>query len=160
MFIDINIKGGCNMDTTAYMKETFTLLDEVNALLLKEFEAIFQYDITTKQSIVLHHVYQAGTITVNELAQLMKISASATSQLLNKLESEQYIKREINPNNRREILISLGSKGKEMYKESEKIDQVIMEKYYSKLTQEEMIQFQTIVRKLHTIIITSNENGS
>ncbi|WP_159439884.1 MarR family winged helix-turn-helix transcriptional regulator [Bacillus sinesaloumensis] len=148
------------MDTTAYMKETFTLLDEVNALLLKEFEAIFQYDITTKQSIVLHHVYQAGTITVNELAQLMKISASATSQLLNKLESEQYIKREINPNNRREILISLGSKGKEMYKESEKIDQVIMEKYYSKLTEEEMIQFQTIVRKLHTIIITSDENGS
>ncbi|WP_010283585.1 MarR family winged helix-turn-helix transcriptional regulator [Bacillus timonensis] len=144
------------MDIKAYMKETFTLLDEVNSLLLKEFESIFHYDITTKQSIVLHHVNQAGTITVNELAQLMNISASAVSQLLNKLESEQYIKREINPNNRREILISLGSKGKELYEESEKIDQKIMEKYYSKLTKEEMIQFQTIVGKLHSIITNSN----
>ncbi len=144
------------MDTKAYMKETFNLLDEVNSLLLQEFESIFHYDITTKQSVVLHHVYQAKTITVNELAQLMNISASAVSQLLNKLESELYIKREINPKNRREILISLGSKGIELYEESDKIDQRIMEKYYSKLTEEEMIQFQTIVRKLHTIITTSN----
>ncbi|MEH7381520.1 MarR family transcriptional regulator [Bacillus sp. JJ1533] len=146
------------MDFKAYMKETFTLLDEVNSLLLKEFESIFHYDITTKQSIVLHHVHQEGTMTVNELAQLMNISASAVSQLLNKLESEHYIKREINPNNRREILISLGSKGIELYEESEKIDQKIMEKYYSKLTEEEMIQFQTIVKKLHTIITTSDDN--
>ncbi|WP_453990709.1 MarR family winged helix-turn-helix transcriptional regulator [Bacillus nitroreducens] len=144
------------MDIKTYMKETFNLLDEVNSLLLKEFESIFKYDITTKQSIVLHHVHQAKIITVNELAQLMNISASAVSQLLNKLESEHYIKREINPNNRREILISLGSKGVELYEESDKIDQKIMEKYYSKLTEEEMVQFQTIVRKLHTIITTSH----
>ncbi|WP_449539253.1 MarR family winged helix-turn-helix transcriptional regulator [Ferdinandcohnia sp. Marseille-Q9671] len=146
------------MDIKNYMKETFQLLDEVNSLLLKEFESIFHFDITTKQSLVLHHVEQASTITVNELAQVMEISASAVSQLLNKLESEKYIKREINPSNRREILITLGSKGKELYEEYEKIDQKIIDKYYSKLTEAEMIQFQSIVRKLHTIITTSSSD--
>ncbi|MFT4415853.1 MarR family winged helix-turn-helix transcriptional regulator [Fredinandcohnia humi] len=140
------------MDVKAYMKETFQLLDQINSLLLKEFESVFKYELTTKQSLVIHHVNQANTLTVNDLAQLMDISASAVSQLLNKLEKEKYIKREINPTNRREILISLGSKGYELYEEYDKIDQTIIEKYYSKLSTEEMVQFQTIVKKLHTII--------
>nr|WP_275695652.1 MarR family transcriptional regulator [Fredinandcohnia sp. SECRCQ15] len=139
------------------MKETFHILDEVNSLLLKEFESILDYELTPKQTMVVHHVHQSTTITVNELAHLMNISASAVSQLLNKLEQENYVKREINPNNRREILITLGSKGLELYDEYDKIDQKIIDKYYSKLTEDEMIQFQSIVKKLHTIITTENK---
>ncbi|MFS0862456.1 MarR family winged helix-turn-helix transcriptional regulator [Fredinandcohnia sp. 179-A 10B2 NHS] len=147
------------MDIKNYTKETFKLLDKVNSLLLREFESILQYELTPKQSMLIQFVHIAKTITVNELALQMNTTASAVSQLLNKLEKEDYIKREINPENRREILISLGLNGLKLYEEYDKIDQRVIDKYFSKLTTDEMVQFRAVIEKLHTIITDENDKG-
>jgi DNA-binding MarR family transcriptional regulator len=55
-------------------------------------------------------VYVAKRSTVGEIAMEMNISSSAVSQLIAKLEKNQYIKREINLQNRREIFITLDEK--------------------------------------------------
>lgn len=159
MLIKLNYKGRLTMDIKSYTKETFKLLDEVNSLLLREFESILHYELTPKQSMLIQFVHISKTITVNELALQMNISASAVSQLLNKLEKEEYVKREINPENRREILISLARKGLKLYEEYDKIDQRVIDKYFSKLTTDEMVQFRTVIEKLHSIIIDENDKG-
>ena len=64
--------------------------------------------LTPKQSLIIEHVQQHNTLTVSELTEKMNVTTSAVSQLLSKLEKEHYIERSINPNSRREIVVTLG----------------------------------------------------
>ena len=140
------------------MKSIFTKLDEINYVLLHHYEEIIGHNLTPKQALVLEHVHRHSTLTVNELASKMKVTPGAISQLLAKLEQQQYIVRSINPESRREIIVTLGEKGTELYQAYEKIDQKIVDEYYSKLSPEVIKQFEYAVNELYTIVMS--EKGS
>ena len=140
------------------MKSIFTKLDEINYVLLHHYEEIIGHNLTPKQALVLEHVHRHSTLTVNELASKMKVTPGAISQLLAKLEQQQYIVRSINPESRREIIVTLGEKGTELYQAYEKIDQKIANEYYSKLSPEVIKQFEYAVNELYTIVMS--EKGS
>lgn len=67
-------------------------------------------ELSTKQQVILE-LLRVKNRTVNEIAHFLSITASAASQLISKLEKQEYVKREINPDNRREIIVQLGEKG-------------------------------------------------
>ena len=140
------------------MKSIFTKLDEINYVLLHHYEEIIGHNITPKQALILEHVHRHSTLSVNELASKMKVTPGAISQLLAKLEQQQYIIRLINPESRREIIVTLGEKGTDLYQAYEKIDQKIVDEYYSKLSPEVIKQFEYAVNELYTIVIS--EKGS
>ena len=140
------------------MKSIFTKLDEINYVLLHHYEEIIGHNLTPKQALVLEHVHRHSTLTVNELASKMKVTPGAISQLLAKLEQQQYIVRSINPESRREIIVTLGEKGTDLYQAYEKIDQKIVDEYYSKLSPEVIKQFEYAVNELYTIVMS--EKGS
>ena len=109
------------------MKSIFTKLDEINYVLLHHYEEIIGYNIPAKQALVLEHLHRHSKLSVNELASEMKVTPGAISQLLAKLEQQQYIVRSINPESCREIIVTLGEKGTNLYQVFEKIDQKIVE---------------------------------
>ena len=109
------------------MKSIFTKLDEINYVLLHHYEEIIDYNIPPKQALVLEHLHRHSKLSVNELASEMKVTPGAISQLLAKLEQQQYIVRSINPESCREIIVTLGEKGTNLYQAFEKIDQIIGE---------------------------------
>ena len=109
------------------MKSIFTKLDEINYVLLHHYEEIIGHNLTPKQALVLEHLNIHSKLSVNELASKMKVTPGAISQLLAKLEQQQYIVRSINPESRREIIVTLGEKGTNLYQAFEKIDQKIVE---------------------------------
>ena len=109
------------------MKSIFTKLDEINYVLLHHYEEIIGYNIPPKQALVLEHLHRHSKLSVNELASEMKVTPGAISQLLAKLEQQQYIVRSINPESCREIIVTLGEKGTNLYQAFEKIDQKIVE---------------------------------
>ena len=109
------------------MKSIFTKLDEINYVLLHHYEEIIGYNIPPKQALVLEHLHRHSKLSVNELASEMKVTPGAISQLLAKLEQQQYIVRSINPESCREIIVTLGEKGTNLYQAFEKIDQIIGE---------------------------------
>ena len=109
------------------MKSIFTKLDEINYVLLHHYEEIIGYNIPPKQALVLEHLHRHSKLSVNELASEMKVTPGAISQLLAKLEQQQYIVRSINPESCREIIVTLGEKGTNLYQAFEKIDQKIGE---------------------------------
>ena len=86
------------------MKSIFTKLDEINYVLLHHYEEIIDHNITPKQALVLEHVHRHSKLSVNELASKMKVTPGAISQLLAKLEQQQYIVRSINPESRRPLI--------------------------------------------------------
>ena len=104
------------------------------------------------QLLILRTVRDEESITANELSERLSLSPSSVSQLLNRLEAGKYLKREINVNNRREVIVILGDEGKSLFKEYEKIDESIIEKYYSEFTIDEVKTFRNLVLKLYNTI--------
>ncbi|PEB52253.1 MarR family transcriptional regulator [Bacillus pseudomycoides] len=123
----------------------------INRLIFKHYKQYLNSGITTQQAVVLDIVYLAKRITVGEIAIEMNISSSAVSQLIAKLEKNQYIKREINPQNRREIFITLDEKGMEYFSKQDYVEQQIADKIYSKLSSKEVDELERIVEKLREI---------
>lgn len=123
----------------------------INRLIYKHYKQYLNSGITTQQAVVLDIVYLAKRITVGEIAIEMNISSSAVSQLIAKLEKNQYIKREINPNNRREVFITLAENGLDYYSKQEYVEQQIADKIYSKLSSKDLDELERIVSKLMEI---------
>ena len=94
-----------------YVQEINQMIDEMNLHLASEYQDLMDNTVSTKQVVVLMMIHTEGAITTNELAANLDITASAVSQILNRLEKNGYVKKTINPENRREILIELDQSG-------------------------------------------------
>ena len=123
----------------------------IDRLIFKHYKQYLNIGITTQQAVVLDIVYVAKRSTVGEIAMEMNISSSAVSQLIAKLEKNQYIKREINLQNRREIFITLAENGLEYFSKQDYVEQQIADKIYSKLSSNELDELERIVGKLRGI---------
>lgn len=135
-----------------YIKEAYDFFDKVNAHLLKHYFSSLDYEITPKQFLILDRVHKHQPVKVQTIAEQLNFSMSSTSQLVSKLEQESYVVRSINPQNRREIFLTLGEKGNEYYDEYDQIDQFVIDRFFSQLTVEETKQLRDIAEKLHTIV--------
>lgn len=125
----------------------------INRLIYKHYKQYLNSGITTQQAVVLDIVYLAQRITVGEIASEMGVSSSAVSQLLAKLEKNEYIKREINLQNRREVFITLAENGLEYFSKQDYVEQQVADKIYSKLSSNELDELERIVAKLRGIAL-------
>lgn len=141
-----------------------TMIQELNQIearihqkLRLEFEELFVDELTDKQHIVLDFVERTGGSSPIQIAQQLGITQSAVSQLLNTLEKKEWIRRSINPQNRRELHVELSEKAKTYLENMRKIELAIIEKYYSKLSLEEISTLTSIYTKLDQLIVDQNE---
>lgn len=125
----------------------------INRLIYKHYKKYLASNITTQQAVLLDIVYYAKKINVGEIALEMNISSSAVSQLIAKMEKKQFIHRSINPENRREIFITLGSKGWEYFKKQEHVERAVADRLFSKLTFSELNELERITKKLKKIAL-------
>ncbi len=135
-----------------HVKELHQAEENCNMLIVDEYKPLMKYDLTSKQEFLLKIVRKYNDLTVKELAEHMKVTSSAVSQVASKLEKEKYIKRSINPANRREIIVSLDEKGKDYFREMDNIELKIIKEYYSKLSLEEIITLKNITVKLEKVM--------
>lgn len=125
----------------------------INSLIYQEFQAFLDDEITPKQAILLDLIKQSTQLTISEMANKMKISSSAVSQLVSKMEKQGYLKRRINPANRREILVTLRDKSHKYFAKHDQVEQMIAERLYAKLEAAELEHFKKIILKLKQIAI-------
>jgi len=123
-----------------------------NTLLLHEYRSLLDDEITTKQALLLELIHKHQRMTVREIADQMEVSSSAVSQIVGKLEKMGYVKREINLQNRREILVQLGSQGVAYFTKQEAVERDIIERFYSKMEFEEIQQLRSLTLKLQKIV--------
>lgn len=125
----------------------------INRLIYKHYKKYLASSITTQQAVLLDIVYYANKITVGEIALEMNISSSAVSQLIAKMEKNQFICRTINPDNRREIFITLDTKGREYFDKQERVERAVADRLFSKLSLSELNELERITKKLEEIAI-------
>ena len=83
-----------------------------------------------------------------ELAEEMKIGPSSLSELIDKLESDRYVERNVDPEDRRSTLITLTEKGKARAFEAEDMRRSAAEERFAALTQEEKETLLSLLEKI------------
>ncbi|MEF3302319.1 MarR family winged helix-turn-helix transcriptional regulator [Paenibacillus sp. GYB003] len=124
----------------------------INTLLLHEFRNVLDDEITTKQALLLNIVQKRQAATVREIAEQMQVSSSAISQIVGKLEKSGYVRRDINVNNRREILVRLGPQGETFFAKQEDVQKAIIERFYAKMEFAELQQMRDLMLKLKAVV--------
>lgn len=132
---------------------------EMNVKLAKAQEALFTDDLSMKQSMVLDFVQKHEKCTMGEIAHYMEITPSAISQIVTRLEKENYLKRDINPKNRREVVVMLDEFGHAYYQRDEQINELIIKKIYSKMPVEDLEQLRNLIQRLYQITEEEISNG-
>ncbi len=123
----------------------------INSLIYQKYNELLDENITSAQDLLLTIIHQHTNLTIREIAEKLKITPSATSQQVSKLANLNYVNREINEKNRREILVTLSHKGIAYIEKQAKVDQIITEKLYAKIGEEKLIVFRDILLDLKQI---------
>lgn len=127
------------------------LQNHLNIQLASRFEQKIDNQLTAKQVLLLELIRKGVTSTKN-LASTLNISTSAVSQILNKLETKEYIIRSINKENRREIILKLGVKGEQYFEDLKILEDEINHNVYGQLHLEDLKHLARILEKLNSIV--------
>ncbi|MCP1123325.1 MarR family transcriptional regulator [Bacillus sp. 3103sda1] len=128
-----------------------SLQNHLNVHLASRFEHKIDNQLTAKQVLLLELI-RIGITSTKDLATQLNISTSAVSQLLNKLETKEYITRNINKENRREIILKLAIKGERYFEELQMLEDEINHNVYGQLPLEDLKHLVRILEKLNTIV--------
>ncbi|TYS36738.1 MarR family winged helix-turn-helix transcriptional regulator [Bacillus pumilus] len=142
---------------TSMIQQLNNIEARIHQKLRLEFEELFVDELTDKQHIVLNFIEQKGGSSPIQIAQQLGITQSAVSQLLNTLEKKEWIRRSINPHNRRELHVELSEKAITYLENMRKVELAIIEKYYSGLSFDEISTLTSIYEKLDQLIPHQNE---
>ncbi|WP_077299787.1 MarR family winged helix-turn-helix transcriptional regulator [Virgibacillus pantothenticus] len=123
----------------------------------KEVEKLESFHLTPQQEIVMFYIIRNEPVIAKDIANHLDISKSAVSQVISKLEEMRLIYRRENSINRRETLIYLGDRGQEFQKLLKNIDDILVEKYYSKVT---LTELKNVLDTLNKIVGTTKNKGS
>lgn len=128
------------------------MLDEFNVLITKEVKELSDYNLTSQQEVILIYISKHEKITTSEISHAFDITKSAVSQVLTKLEQEKMILKLVNPDNRRESFIVLDERGKSFIAKLADIDQLMIDKYYSKIDLPKLIQMTETMEEINKLM--------
>ena len=133
------------------------LKDCINYLLTGAQHTVFQmmkkelkiFDLTPIQYGVLKCIWEYDLHNPKEIAEHLLIENSTISGILERMEAKDFIKREIDDNDRRFIHITLTSKGKELEKPvNEVVDHVNKIVLHDRFSEEEVQQIRKHLRAI------------
>lgn len=141
------------------MSDILTLLEEVQVykeavemVMIKEYQTVLnEYELTSKQTLVIQHIFIKKQLTINEVAGIINATKSAASQFIKKLENKNYVKREVNLENRRETFVKLAEKGETFHTEMLQANQRILEKFFMNLPKKDIEDYHRVIKKLYNI---------
>lgn len=144
------------MDKSELLESIDEAIFDLSLTINEEFGGYHQ-DIPEKYRIVLILLYRYETLYVKDLARLLHVSSSSVSQLLSKMEAEDFIIRELDPEKRRYTFVKLGEEGLKTVQDMETTRNEISSKYLMKLTHEDLTAFKDIAVKIKSIVEEERE---
>lgn len=113
--------------------------------------------ITPSQGFVLHFVAKNNSANIKTLAEALHITSSAATQLVDSLVEKGYIIRKEDLNDRRAITLTLSSKAHKLFETFKEQGVQKMTLLFDALTDEELIQYATLHKKISDNIIICNK---
>jgi MarR family transcriptional regulator, organic hydroperoxide resistance regulator len=124
-----------------------------NIYLLRSITEFFDYlkhhDISMHQAYVLTYIFFNGPCKISDLSGHMMVSAAATSQMVDRLEKQDLVKRTAEPGDRRVRNVVLSSKGEKLVKQSIAARQSWIKDIPDELSEEQQNQ---IIKTLNLLV--------
>lgn len=100
-----------------------------------------------------------GNVSLTEIGRYLAVSKGAVSQMLGSLEKKGYINREIDRSNRRNLIVTLTPKGREVLEQQYRIFNCKLERIIGQLGEDDVEQMIRIVNRMIAITGEINEES-
>lgn len=100
------------------------------------------------QGIVLRIVARQDNLSIKEIAEIMRVSGSAITQLVDSLVKAGFLMREVNPRDRRTLRISLTDDGRSKLEEFKKFHRENLGQVLSPLSDQDLETFRNLLWKI------------
>lgn len=144
------------------MKDTHASkqLREIVRILERKFGALEENEviccgITMAQCHALVEIGRVKSISLNELAQILNLENSTMSRTVNSLVNNDLVKREIDPSDRRYVMISLTSNGVKLFNGIEEGMNLYFKKVYGSIPESKREQ---VIESLQILLDAIREN--
>ena len=107
--------------------------------------------------LVLAYLYDNGdNVIPSEVGKMMNVSTPRITAILNKLEAKNLIERNISPEDRRNIFITLSAEGRKIVEEKKAQQEKLIQTLVSRVDEQDIQAFIRVLDALETVI---DENG-
>lgn len=112
-------------------------------------EILSDFTITPPQFVALQWLFEDGDMTIGELSNKMYLACSTTTDLVDRMEKNNLVKRVKDPNDRRVVRIHLLEEGERIIEEVIKKRQEYLKEVLKNSTHEEVLFLKDTLMKLH-----------
>lgn len=107
-------------------------------------------NLTPTQVGILLLVREKAAVSMGEISQVFEVDNSAITRRIEKLEKQGYVRREINPADRRQVTITLTDAGRKASEKALRLSKAANEKIKEGFTEMEMEVFKKVLTAFHT----------
>lgn len=145
----MEIHGGkeLNWETVRAIEKDLRYVSEL--IKQKGREILSNYTITPPQFNALQWLFEEGNMTIGELSNKMYLAFSTTTDLIDRMEKNQLVKRVKDAKDRRVVQIQLLDEGTRVIDEVIKKRQRYLHDILHDFTDEEILFLQSNIKKLH-----------
>ncbi len=111
-----------------------------------------ELDLTLPQVQVLRILHRQGTVPTGKLAQCLRISAPATTQLTDRLLRKGLIERRPSEDDRRAVLVALSAAGQSLIDRFRERRNAVFGEALSQLSEEEQAQVVSSLQKVISVL--------
>jgi len=137
------------------------ILDNINAIkreIATEMHIFFnEISITHPQWIVLHFVKKNRNINIKDLANLLDITSSAATQIVDSLVNKGLLLRRRNPDDRRTLKIELSEKSKNQFDSIKNKSFKILSSLFDVLGNDELSKYCELNNKIASEILLKTQ---
>lgn len=112
-------------------------------------EILSDFSITPPQFVALQWLFETGGMTIGELSNKMYLACSTTTDLIDRMEKGELVKRVKDPSDRRVVRIHLLEEGERIINEVIYKRQIYLQELLADYSNEEVILLQNHLKKLH-----------
>ena len=100
------------------------------------------------QGKILYVLWECGEIPISQISHRTSLARTTLTSMIDRMEQGGMVKRRQNPENRREILVSITPEAQRLRKEYDAVSQQINEVYYRGFTKKEILQHETYLTRI------------
>ena len=115
------------------------------------------HDLNNAQGRILFTLWQEDRIPITELVRKTSLGKTTLTSMLKRLEERGYILREEGDGDKRQTLISLTDKGREVKGRYGEVSLSMLTLYYKGYTKEEILCFEKMLEEIHTRLTAYEE---
>jgi len=127
-----------------YITQIKQLQDRLFSKLLTKYGL----DFSSSQGRILFVLWNENHLTMSEIGKKTSLANNTLTNVIDRMVKQNYLVREVNPKNRREVIISLTDFAISLKEKNEEVSQEMTKIFYENFNEEEIISFEETLEKL------------